>query len=263
MRECTHEQRLIELIEDMVASWRTAPEPPSVVLPDHSRSSLSEAGAAAVIWGWTARVVRMAEATLSIHREGFTTEAAPMLRSMLEHTIALPWLVDKRGAAFQTLARERADNWARFKAAQTDDWTLEGESAALLEAARTVETDTDTLSQNVNLKTAHRAQSYGLGTVLQAWLYETWFAHATLQSAEPYFDVDPTKFQGRLFRTVASEDSDHRVVGGSAIAVLTALGSYADFDPNAFPGKMAHWEATFAQIMADRRRALGLDDAPK
>jgi CheY-specific phosphatase CheX len=37
----------------------------------------TDAGAAAVMWGWTARVMRTAEAALTLHRDGFDIEVAP------------------------------------------------------------------------------------------------------------------------------------------------------------------------------------------
>lgn len=159
------EARFIEITEDMIAAWHRAPAPESVALPDTTRASLSDAGAIAVLWGWTARVVRTAESALLLHRSGFDAELAPLLRSMLEHAIALPWVADKRGKAYQTLARERADGWSRFKAAQSKEWTLEGKAAALLESAATVETDEDTLPENTRLKTLHRAQAYHVVSV--------------------------------------------------------------------------------------------------
>ena len=88
------EARFIDLIEDMTAAWREAPNPQQVVMPEMTRASLSDAGAIAVIWGWTARVMRMAESALLLHRAGFDTELAPLVRSMLEHAIALPWVAD-------------------------------------------------------------------------------------------------------------------------------------------------------------------------
>jgi hypothetical protein len=206
-----------------------------------------------VTWGWTARVLRMAEATLLLHREGFDTELAPLLRSMQEHAIALPWVADRRGRAYQALARQRAEGWSRFKAAQTDSWTLEGEAAVLLESAMAVQTDEDTDSEKTLLKTLHRAQTYGLEPLYQAWLLETWSTHATLMSAEPYFDVDPETLRGTLNRTGSFEPPGYRVIGSVAMAVHTALTNYEKIHEGAFRGRLHEWEITFEQIMSDAR----------
>jgi hypothetical protein len=236
----------------MIAAWREVPTPPSVTLPDVTRASLSDAGAIAVIWGWTARVARTAEAALILHREGFDIGASPLLRSMLEHAIALSWVADKRGRAYQALARERADGWAQFKAAQSESWTLEGEAAALLGKAITVETDEDTLSQDYLLKTFHRAQTYSLGSLYQGWLIETWSTHATMLSAEPFFEVEPGTHKGKLFR-VGSEPDNLQVAGTIALAVHTSLATYEQIDEAAFPGRLREWETTFEKIVRDAK----------
>jgi hypothetical protein len=248
------DEDLVALAGAMIAAWRIAPNPPPTALPDNTRTSRAHAGAVAVAWGWTARVVRMAEAALQLHRDGFDVEVAPILRSMLDHAIALCWVADQRGTAYQTLAREKADGWDRFQRAQAKGWTLEGEAAALLAAATTVETDPDTLTEDTMLKTFNRAQRYDLGELYQAWMIETWSTHATLISADPYADVDPSTSKGRLYRAVAPADGDVRVAGAVVTALHTALAVYETIDANAFPGRMSEWNAEADRIMAIVRR---------
>jgi hypothetical protein len=175
--------------------------------------------------------------------------------SQAQTTIALPWVADRRGRAYQALARERADGWSRFEAAQTDAWTLEGEAAVLLESAMVVETDENTYSENTLLKTLHRAQTYGLEPLYQAWLLETWSTHATMMSAEAYFDVDPETLRGTLNRTGSFDPPGYRVIGSVAIAVHTALTNYEKGHQGAFPGRLHEWEITFEQIMSDIRES--------
>jgi hypothetical protein len=121
--------QFIALAEEMIAAWDVVPQPARVGLRDYSRASLSEVGAVAVAWGWTTRVVRTAQAALLLHRDGFDSELTPLLRSMLEHSIAIQWVVDRKSPAYQTLAREKADGWATFAKAQETGWTLEGAAA--------------------------------------------------------------------------------------------------------------------------------------
>jgi hypothetical protein len=243
------------LTRAMISAWQACPPRPKVHIPEETRAAVSDAGAVAVIWGWTARVVRMAEAALLLHGEGFNVEVAPLVRSMLEHAIALHWVVDKRGRAYQTLAREKADGWARFHAAQERGWTLEGEAAELLKQAVQIETDEDTFSENYLLKTLHRAQAYDLGALYQAWLVETWSTHATLHSAEAYFDVDPETRQGRLYRAVQSPPHDHYVPGGVTIAVFTTLTCYAMIDASGFQEQLPERQAELTEIMSRVSRA--------
>ncbi len=243
------EAKFIELVEEMVVVWKTAPKPRPVALPDLTRAIRSEAGAIAVIWGWTARVLRMAEAGLLLHREGFDVELAPLLRSMQEHAIALPWLVDRRGAAFQALARERANGWSRFKTAQTDAWTLEDEAALLLDAASVVETDTDTFAEDRHLHTFQRARTYGLAALYQAWLVETWSTHATMMSSEPYFSIDSNSQRARFRRIGSDAPPRFGNVGAIAIAVHTSLLSYESCQPGTFSGRLQEWESRFGFTM--------------
>ena len=98
--ENTTDARFRGLTREMISAWQACLPSPKVHIPDETRSAVSDAGAVAVIWGWTSRVARTAEAAILLHREGFNVEVAPLVRSMLEHAIALHWVVDKRGRAY-------------------------------------------------------------------------------------------------------------------------------------------------------------------
>jgi hypothetical protein len=67
--------------------------------------------------------------------------------------------------------------------------------------------------------------------------------------------VDEDTRRGRLYRAVAVGEDDHRVSGGIAIAVHTALASYERLHPDAFPGRLHEWESAFEKIMADIKAA--------
>jgi len=191
----------------------------------------------------------MAEAALLLHRNGFDVEVAPQLRSMLEHSIAIQWVADKRGAAYQALARERAESWAKFKAAQDTGWKLKGDAADLLEQAVTVETDDDTHSEDTFIHTFHRALEYDLVHVYQGWLVETWGTHATMMSAEPYFDVasdEPTR--GKLYRI--PQDTSRRTTAIIALALHVTFTGYERLESNAFSGRLEAWERRFETLMA-------------
>jgi hypothetical protein len=237
------DQQFAVLCEEMIRAWRAVPAPPPIPIPEPTRAVWSDVGAAAVVWGWTARVARTAEAALRLHREGFDVESAPLLRSMLEHAMAIFWLADKRGAAYQALARERANAWTKFHDAQTNGWALQGEAAELLREAMVVETDGDTLSEDRLLATAHRAAEYGFGQIFQGWLIETWSTHATMMSAEPYFD----HVEGKLFHVAPGQ---HRKVAQTiALALHVAFTGYEQLTKNAFGGQLAAWEAQFVELL--------------
>jgi hypothetical protein len=248
----THDE-FVALCEDMLTAWQTVPPPSSVPIGDATRATLSEnLGAVEIIWGWTARVARLAEAALLLERYGFDTEIAPTIRSMVEHVIALPWVIDKRGAAYQALARQRSHSVEMFKKAQTARWTLSGEAAELLEKAINIETDDDTRSEDVNLATRHRAKAYGLDVAYQVWLLETWATHASFESATVYSEFDVAARTGKLSHY--ARPSGRMTAGAVAQALQAALTYYADFDENALAGRPAEWLSRMAEIMDQFKR---------
>ncbi|GAA5161367.1 DUF5677 domain-containing protein [Ornithinimicrobium tianjinense] len=240
-------ERLSYLARQLIADWEKAPGPPTMALPDGSRASGAQVDAVNITWGWTARIVRTGEAALLLSDHAFHVEASPLLRSMLEHAIALRWVVDKRGSAAQALLRDRANGYSRFQAAQHSGWRLEGEAAERLERAIAVETDDDTRIEDRHLATLHRARTYGLMNLYQAWLIETWSTHATFVSAEPYFDVDDAA-RGRLHRVPEWEVNS--VPGGVAITLHSALACYESMVPEAFSGRLETRQNEFEQIMS-------------
>jgi hypothetical protein len=235
------DRQFVELCEEMIEAWCHAPVPERLKVAQISRANLSDVGAITVVWGWTARVARTAEATLSLHREGFDVEAAPLVRSMLEHAIAIFWLVDKRGPAYQALARARALSWQKFKQAQATGRKLDVEKAELLERAVTVETDDDTLSKDYLLSTAHRAVAYNLGLFYQAWLIETWGTHATMLSAEPYFTFSDSLEEGTATVTRlhhVPRNTERETAAATVTALHAALTGYEQAVPDAFSGRL-------------------------
>jgi hypothetical protein len=166
------EQRFAAICNEMIAAWKAAPPPEKLELRDDSRASRSDGGAVAVIWGWTARVARTAEAVLRLHQDRFDVEAAPMVRTMLEHSVAIWWMSDKRGVAYQALVRARSSSMKLFEKAQNGGWELHSEMAQLLSEAISIETDADTMSGDYLLAAQRRADEYGFGATHQAWLID-------------------------------------------------------------------------------------------
>lgn len=119
---------------------------------------------------------------------GYVAEAAPTIRSMIEHAIALWWVVDQRGDAFQVLVRVRARAAATLQKAQAIGSNIAGEDAQrLLQEVIDEETDSETVTFDYLKATAAQAEKYGLGALYQAWLLETGQSHARIDSARPYY----------------------------------------------------------------------------
>lgn len=237
----------IALLEDMIAAWTEVPAPPAVQLPDYAVASVSNLGAVAVVWGWTSRCVRLAETALLLHQQGYGHEAAPIMRSLIEHAIAIPWVVDRRGVAFQSLSRGRVRHFEKVDKAQQTGWPLSAEAAARLRRAMVDETDADTKSEDVNLHVFERAVAYNLGKLYQAWLIENAETHACLLSAEPYFEVHPEDRRATLLRVPRETPPmmPHRII----VALHQAYLGYAAMHPGALDQRLNEWDERFTALM--------------
>lgn len=242
MTEQEIDQRFASICREMIDAWKVAPAPDKRPLPDDSRLSRSEGGAIAVVWGWTACVARTAEAVLLLSKSGFDAETAPMVRSMLEHSVAIWWMVDKRGPAYQTLVRARSRSMQLFKDAQASGWRLDAEMARLLDNAISVETDPETVSGDYLVAARRRADEYGFGATHQAWLVETWMSHPTLMSAQPYFNHDEA---GSTTLYLVPKPTGRKTLAAVTSALHSALAGYAQVASDAFSDNLARWAAEF------------------
>ena len=179
-----------EMFAEMVARFREAPMPSPLPDSEASRAFLAAEEAIAVMYGWTNRVMRTGEAVLRMDADGFAAEASPLLRSMLEHVIALHWIKEQPDDAFQSLWRAWQKEASKFQEAEAADWELDDEVVALIGALLAVETDESSKRVDNLLNTRHRAEKYGLGILYRSWLIETWTSHATYLSAKAYYEVE-------------------------------------------------------------------------
>jgi hypothetical protein len=241
------------VVDDMVAAWPSAPAPAPTQLGNVDSDSLSDAAADAVASAWTARVVRTAQAVLILCDNGFSHESAPLVRSMLEHAVAIWWIADKRGAAYQSLIRGRARAMQLFADAQSTGWHLGDDGQQLLETAINVETDEGTVSGDHLLHARQRAAEYGLGSFHQAFLVETWTAHPTLMSALPYYTFDNESLITQVH--LMPKDDGRRAVAAACAALHLALTGYEQLVPDAFAGRLSDWQRRFEALELELRMA--------
>lgn len=228
------------LFGEMTEAFRSAPEPEAVDIGAGTVSALAKAEAVAVVFGWTNRVVRTGEASLILLDAGFEAEAAPLIRSMIEHAIALHWLVDTPAEALQALIRERQHQVAVLREAQASGWELSEETQRLIEEALAVETDRGSRSADRLLATRHRAIAYGLGFLYQAWLVETWDSHASRASATAYYDATATDQIPLYFEPRHTGHDRGRSV---LIATMVALAAYAQVLPDEWlTDRLSDWD---------------------
>ncbi len=172
------------LFEEMRDAWSAAPLPAAVAVAMDSRKDHADATAFQVAYGWMAHIIRTGEAVLLLASSGFEHEAAPLVRTVFEHAIALRWLEDMRGDAVQVLVRMRGRSAERLRDWQPNGWTMgDGDTQKLIQATIDVETDEDTFTYNVFKETKKRAEQYKLGELYQMWLVRTWYSHPSVQTA--------------------------------------------------------------------------------
>jgi hypothetical protein len=235
------------LFIEMTEAFRSAPSPEGVHLPDLRISTLSRAEAVGVMFGWTNRVVRAGEATLALLDAGFESESAPLTRSMIEHAIALHWIVDTPAEAFQALVRERQRQVDMLQGAQASGWELSEETHRLIEETLRIQTDEASISVDHLLHTKHRAIKYGLGSLYQAWLVETWDSHPSLASATPYYGGDET---GEISLYFEPSRESREPAATVLLATHVAFVAYDEALPgNPLARRLRQWDSRLADFL--------------
>ncbi|WP_300682827.1 DUF5677 domain-containing protein [Nocardioides sp.] len=231
------------VFEEMLARFRDLPAPETGPVDLTSFSDVAGVEALLVAYGWTARVVRTAHAAIRLDSDGFATEASPMVRSMAEHLIALHWVTEQRGDAFQALLRAWQHELSRFKEAESAGWKLDPDIIKAVDELRSLETDKASLPADALARTRHAAERYGLGVVYRAWLVESWTSHASYMSAKTYYDYDPT---AALEFTLRGDDPSRPSDVTSICTAMThaALGVYSRMLPGGIlTDDLSRWSA--------------------
>lgn len=151
--------------------------------------------------GWYQRVRRSCEAVIGLEELGYGPEAAPIRRTIIEHTVALKWLADDGDSVLDVMALEHAARAKRIKkATKAANWTSvdQDEIQSVID-----EIDEESRDQaKVEFKQFSKQNQDH--RVLAAYLAEVGRSHATYQSAIDYVDVE----QGAL-RDMSRADTDN------------------------------------------------------
>lgn len=85
-------------------------------------------------YSWWRFICRSADAVLLLSERGFTVEAAPVLRNVLNHAYALHWLVDNGDPAVDALAAAGIDDAEKMcKRLEQSGWRIAAEYRCLLD----------------------------------------------------------------------------------------------------------------------------------
>jgi hypothetical protein len=142
----------------------------------------------AIANGWYLRCQRSAEAAGLLEEQGFGGEAAPLRRSIIEHSVALKWLAAEGDGILDTLKRGHAsaasgilDAWDKAGWEGIDVAYLSKMIEELREADR---------SNDLYLNFQPRAEKYGDASDLPPYRTEAGLSHPTYESAMAYWDDD-------------------------------------------------------------------------
>lgn len=212
---------LADIYADFVTLWQTAPMPaPRENVSD--RTAEAEAVSVALAWGWMVRVSRTGEAAMKLDAAGFSDEAAPLIRSMLEHTIRLRWAATAGADFVEAALRMRS---ASLRTIMRNQLSFQYDPQTIAKMEALIQEQDEAFSGRNNLhhlKDVVDTDPEGLGTLYQTWLLDTQVSHPSLMSAASYFTRND---QGFEMRTQPLEQDS---VGLPACqAILGSVDSYA------------------------------------
>jgi hypothetical protein len=104
-------------IDDIVAAFADQEALPA---------ALDDSNAAVMGIGWAIRLCRTAEAVCLLYDADFGVEAAPLVRSVIEHAFRLQWLVEEQDAALELIEHQhRRAQRLMIEGAASTDWDLD------------------------------------------------------------------------------------------------------------------------------------------
>ncbi|MDQ0212567.1 DUF5677 domain-containing protein [Arthrobacter bambusae] len=249
------------LFFEMKAIWLDGPTPFPVpfatgerALAPGERDNFNESSVKPVAWGCTARTLRSGEAAIRLAAAGLSEEASPLLRSAIEHSMFLWWLQAERGKVIEVLKRSQKESMQKLLKAQSIGWAFDASTPAIIQQRMDDATEQhktlDFLSRTANLARQYPAD---LGTLFQAWLYDTQTAHATLQSASAYYRLIPAgQPNGPGFKLLQDPEHVGNVEARAAVAAHVALTGYSRASglEDYFQPRLDTFSGRFSMLMA-------------
>lgn len=132
-------------------------------------------------FGWWTRIVRTAHAVGLLHQAGLAHEAAPLVRALIHHSVALIWLIEQPSEALPALRWEHGKEGDRMLTKALErEWELDPNSGpkrpndSAPEGYRYLQ-NTEALCDRVDMRDAY-----------VPFLLESKFTHPTGMSADAY-----------------------------------------------------------------------------
>jgi hypothetical protein len=141
------------------------------------------------MFGWWRMVVRSSRALWALNGQGYTIEAAPIMRNIVDHTLAMVWLADVGKDGLTAL--EVMAHWSReqtIERAKINNWTIPPE---VLQVAPPVQPgDPDEKKYNalvgefVNF--SNRVDAFAIPDMYVVYQYLSRYSHSSAYTAHPY-----------------------------------------------------------------------------
>lgn len=164
-------------------------------------------GIFATAYGWWRFICRSAEAALLLSEHGFTLEAAPVLRNVVNHAYTLHWLVDNGPLAVDALiAKDREGAEKICKNLEQAGWPDAAEYRRLLEERKTQPTPARSAADEEQLrKLKHELgnfhdmlKRYASAEVYLVYSHLSGMSHTSIGTANAYLEwTDGGTFQIR------------------------------------------------------------------
>jgi hypothetical protein len=176
------------IFDDLVALVESAPSPPRRPVGGWERKDQAEAHAIAVAWGWLIRLKRTGEAVFELEKAGYGVEASPLVRSVVEHAIRLPWAADLGLQEFvEVLIRMRRWSLQNTLDAADAGWPLtEDQIKQIRDLQDEAGGDFIGLDQFSHIAKVVKGDPGQFAQLYQVWLSETQETHPSLQSSANY-----------------------------------------------------------------------------
>jgi hypothetical protein len=205
-----------------------------------------------VTHGWYMRCHRGVEAVLLLEEAGFSVEAAPIRRSVVEHVVALKWLADQGHVVAEILRRGAAHDAAKRKESiERAGWT--SVDVSLFDAVIDDAAGSDP-SNDIQLHFKERCNRSGTVHDWATYLAETAQSHPCWESARPYFESS----NGSVY-ALAHPTSGPDQAGFCAIHLFEALVAVNHISRGRpLSNRLRVMDREIRSISARQRRALGL-----
>lgn len=147
-------------------------------------------------YGWWRLICRSAEAVLLLSEQGFTIEAAPVVRNVLNHAYALHWLVDNGDAAVEALAAVNSKDMEKMCARlERTGWPIAAEYRRALEEHKASQPEPTAADSELIRELQHEISNfydmldrYGSADVYPVYAHLSRLSHTSIETANAYLE---------------------------------------------------------------------------